>query len=364
MHDSLKKHIRPHYQNMSGYVSAGMETGKNENLIFMNANESHYVLEDLKGYNFYPEPQPQKLLDLMADAYGVEVDNIMASRGADEALVLLTKVFCEPHQDAILIHKPTFGMYAVNAESSPVKVYDVPLVRTENGFSLDKEKIIQTACDPNNNIKIVYLCSPNNPTGGSFPQEDILEIISAVNDHAVVVLDEAYAEYSKLGGMTDKLKDYPNLIILRTLSKAYALAGVRMGAMLCHDAEFVVFMRDKALDAYPLPRPAIEAALTALAPENKNKIQENIKTVLAERDRLKEFFENSPIVKTVYESDSNFLMIEVDNPSALWQHCKDHGFVIRDFSSKPETKNCLRVSPATAKDNDRFMEVFSDYKST
>lgn len=362
MHNSLKKHIRPHYQTMSGYVSAGMETGKDEKLVFMNANESHYVLDDLKGYNFYPEPQPQKLLELMARAYGVSPDNIMASRGADEALVLLTKVFCEPHQDAILIHKPTFGMYGVNAESSPAKIYDVALIKTDNNFILDKDKIIEVACHPDNKIKIIYLCNPNNPTGGSFSQEDILDIIEAVDGHAVVVLDEAYAEYSVLGGMTDELKNHPNLIILRTLSKAYALAGVRMGAMLCHDAEFVAFMRDKALDAYPLPRPAIEAAMIALAPENQAQIEKNIQSVLAERDRLKEFFESSPIVKKLYQSDANFLMIEVEDAPALWQHCKDHGFVIRDFSSKAETQNCLRISPASADDNDKFMEVFSSFK--
>jgi len=362
MHDSLKKHIRPHYQSMSGYVSAGMETGKNEDLVFMNANESHHVLDDLKGYNFYPEPQPQKLLELMGQAYGVSADNIMASRGADEALVLLTKVFCEPHQDAILIHKPTFGMYAVNADSSPVIIHDVPLIKTADNFELDKERIIQTACNSDNKIKIIYLCNPNNPTGGSFAQEDILEIIEAVNGHAVVVLDEAYAEYSRAGGMVSALEDHPNLIILRTLSKAYALAGVRMGAMLCYDTEFVDFMRDKALDAYPLPRPAIEAALVALAPENQSQIQQNIQTVLEERDRLKELFKRCDFVKTIYKSDSNFLMIEVDDATALWQHCKNNGFVIRDFSSKAETPNCLRISPASAQDNNRFMEVFSAFK--
>ena len=360
MHEAIKNFIRPHYQGMDGYVSAGMETGKDESLVFMNANEGHYVLPELQGYNFYPEPQPLKLIELMADAYGVETSQIVATRGADESLGLLTKIFCEPHKDAIVISEPAFGMYAVNADSAPVKTYDVPLIKSDDGFALDKDGIIAKA--QSDDVKLVYICSPNNPTAGSFPHSNILEIVKAVDGHAVVVLDEAYAEFSQQGSLSGELQNCPNLIILRTLSKAYALAGVRMGATLCDDSDFIDLMKSKVLDTYPLPRPAIEAALIALAPANRAQIKQNIQSCLAERDRLKEFFEISELVTKVYSTDANFMLIEVVDVKAIWQHCYDNGFVLRDFSHKPETANCLRISPATAELNDKFMEVFKAYK--
>lgn len=360
----LEKFIRTHYKDMSGYVSAGMAADKNKEIVFMNANESHFSLPALQGYNFYPEPQPQKLLKLMAQAYGVEPSHIAATRGADEGITLLTKLFCEPHEDAILINSPAFGMYAVNATASPVKIHNVPLLRVGNSFALDKAAIITAAQNPDNHIKMVYLCSPNNPTGGAFPPADLLEIIKALKGHCVVVLDEAYAEFLPEGGLTHLLKDHPHLIILRTLSKAYGLAGVRMGAVLCHDPDFIQVLVSKVMDAYPLPRPSIEAALIALAPENAQAAKDNMAKALAERDRLRDFFKTVPFVTKIYDSAANFLMIEIQegNASAVVKYCANHGFLIRDFSTKSETANCIRIAPALPEQNDKFMEVFAAFK--
>ena len=363
----IQKLIRPHFQEMVGYVSAGMESGKDETRVFMNANENHFVLPALKGMSFYPEPQPQKLLELMAEAYGVKPTQMLATRGADEALALLTKTFCEPHQDAIVIHGPTFGMYAVNANASPAKIINVPLIKGENGFSLDKAGIIKAALDKANQVKIVYLCSPNNPTGGAFPKEDLIEIIAALKDSAIIILDEAYAEFSAQGSLVEELKNYPNLIILRTLSKAYSLAGVRMGACLCHDESFITFLQQKIMETYPLPRPAIEAAMIALAPENKKQIQENIQKALAETKKLKTYFEKSPLVQTVYPTDANFILVQfTEGISApmVAAYAAKHGFILRDFSGKAETANCLRISPALPDQNDRLMEVLDSYPMT
>ena len=348
--------------NLTGYVSAGMEEAKDGRTVFMNANESHLTIDGIDGANFYPEPQPAELLSRMADAYGVKPDNIAISRGADEALGLLTKAFCEPHQDAILIHSPTFGMYAVNANASPVDLIDVPLIKEEDRFVLNTQKIIEQV-EQNKNIKLVYVCSPNNPTGSPFPKDDILRIAKAIEGTAILVLDEAYGEFSTDGGLISELPNYPNMVILRTLSKAYGLAGARIGATICHDPDFIVFMRDKILDAYPLPVPAIKAALIALDPANKETMAKHIQMNLSERDRLKAFFEQSKFVTKVYQSDTNFLLVEVTDPKGLAAHCKSHGFVLRDFSDKPSTENCLRISPARAEDNDRFMEVFESYSA-
>ncbi len=365
MKDILQKLIRPHYADMAGYVSAGMNSGKNEPLVLMNANENHFVLPELEGYNFYPEPQPPKLLERMGQAYGVKPSQIVATRGADEALSLLTKVFCEPHEDAIVIHGPTFGMYAVNANAAPVKIIDVPLIKKDNDFSLDVEGIIHAALNKNNKVKMMYLCNPNNPTGTVFPKADILKIINAVKDDCIVILDEAYAECSKAGSMVKELQTYPNLLILRTLSKAYSLAGVRIGACLCDDEDFILFMQQKIMDAYPLPRPSIEAAMIALAPENAAQIKENIQKSLVERDRLKEYFENSNLVSKVYASDANFLLVEIIpdiKASDIYQYCADKGFIFRDFSHTQETKNCLRIAPALPDQNTKLMEVLDNYQ--
>lgn len=327
----------------------------------MNANENHFVLPELQGLNFYPEPQPAELLEAMANTYGVRPDQVAATRGADESLALLSTAFCEPHQDSIVIHTPTFGVYVVNADGAPVKTHAIPLLKSDNGFALDKETIIKTACDLDNNVKLVFLCSPNNPTGGSFPKEDLLEIIQSVKDHAVVVMDEAYSEFSAQGGLVNELENYPHLVILRTLSKAYALAGIRMGAMLCADPDFIKLIQSKVLDVYPLPRPSIKAALTALAPENRDQVQENIQKMLAERDRMAARLKASDFVRHIYPTDANFLLVECGDAKGFAIFCQEHGFYVRDFSSVPGTENCLRISPALPEQNDRFFELLDEY---
>jgi histidinol-phosphate aminotransferase len=294
----------------------------------------------------------------------VAPENLVVTRGADEALVLLSKAFCEPHQDSIVISKPAFGVYAVNATASPVKIHDIPLLKNEDGFALDKEGIIHAACDPDKNVKLVFLCSPNNPTAGSFPKEDMLDIIKAVEGHAVVVLDEAYAEFSRQGSMVGALASHPNLIILRTLSKAYALAGIRIGAMLSADKDFIALVKEKVIDVYPLPRPSVEAALTALDQANKTQVQDNIQKMIAERDKLAEGLEKISFVKKVYPSDANFLLVEVDEPKAVVAFAAQHGFILRDFSSKPETAGCIRISPALPEQNAKLLEVLGSYSES
>ncbi len=353
--------IRPHFREMTGYVSAGMEAGKDETQIFMNANELPPILPELTGMNQYPEPQPPALISILADVYGVGTEQVLATRGADESIALLTKVFCEPHKDAVLIHPPTFGMYGVNAASMPARTIKVPLFKNEHGFSLNVQGMIEAAVDPENRVRIVYVCSPNNPTSGAFPEADILAVVKAVEGRAVVVLDEAYAEFSGKGSLSSHLAAHPNLLILRTLSKAYALAGERVGVTLSADPDFIALMRSKLLDAYPLPRSAIASALLALRPENRDKAKTAWAQALSERDRLCAHLKASPFVCRVYPSDANFFLVEVADAKGLWTYCREHGVVLRDFSSKAGTENCLRISPMRPDQNDRFLALFDVY---
>ncbi len=361
MREQIFKHIRAHYKTMQGYSSAGMEFGKNADIIYLNANENPYELPALEGLNRYPEPQPLVLLEAYAQNYGVDNSQIVMTRGADEALVILTKIFCEPHRDQILISSPTFGMYAVDAHAMPAGVIDVPLIKENGTFALDKGNIIKQASNTDNHIKMVFICSPNNPTGTSFAHEDIIDICEALEGNCIVILDEAYAEFSTQGSMSADLDSTPNLIILRTLSKGYALAGMRMGCILCGDEDFIDLVRTKAIDAYPLPLLSIEAAFHVLSPDIRSIAHDNIKKILAERARMEKELNKSDKIGYVYESDANFLLIEMDNAKGFCEYMAENNVIIRDFSSKIETKNCIRLSIGTAQENDRVLELLQAF---
>lgn len=376
MNKALYNLIRPHYRTLRGYVSAGMEMAKSPDRIFMNANENPFELPGLEGLNRYPAPQPPELAEAYARAYGVDGDQVVMTRGADEAIVILTKLFCEPagetdgqgaqgynRGDSILICPPAFGMYGVNASAMPARTFEVPLRRENGTFALDISAIIKAATNPANRVKLIYICSPNNPTGGSFSHDDIAQICEAVEDFSIVVLDETYAEFSAQGSMAGDLESTPNLIILRTLSKSYAFAGMRMGCFLCGDREFVRLVKAKCLDAYPLPQLSIEAAFHVLSPEISAIAADNIRKLLAERDRLKEALEASPQVAHVFPSDANFLLVEMKDAKGFHKFCEDDGVILRDFSSKPGTENCLRISAGTPEQNDRLLALLKDFSA-
>ncbi len=367
MNEHLKKLIRTHYLSLSGYVSAGMEAAKGDEKIFMNANENPYALPGLGSMNRYPEPQPIELLEAYAKTYGVEPSQILATRGADESIKLLTRVFCEPHKDSILIHPPTFGIYKVDAQSLPVEVLEVPLIEEAGSFALDTEKMIETA--KSKKTKIVYICSPNNPTGSSFAHEDILNICTELEGTSVVILDEAYVEFSAKESLTPKLAEHSNLIILRTLSKAYSLAGARMGVTLCADKNFITFMKEKVADIYPLPLPSVMAALRALSPESKDNFQNNIQSIRSERERLKEEFRTSRLIKKTYISDANFLLVKMaidqgDKSIAgdFIAFCLSQDLILRDLSDKPDTQGCIRITIGSPEQNDYLIKVMKRFE--
>ncbi len=359
MNPLIEQLIRPHYRQMAGYVSAGMEAGKHAGIIYLNANENPYELPGLEGCNRYPEPQPPALLTAYAQTYEVEEGNIVMTRGADEAIVVLTRLFCEPGEDSVLICPPTFGMYAVNAHGMPVEVVEVPLQPSSNSFALDTSGVIQQARE--RACKLVYLCSPNNPTGNSLPREDMQRICRELSGTSMVVVDETYIEFAQQHSMSSDLETHPNLVVLRTLSKSYSMAGMRMGCLLCGDTDLVHTIRSKCLDAYPLPRASIDAALRALSPAVRELAQQNINKLLAERERMHAVFSDNPLVRTVYASDANFLLLNMDRAGEFVAYCREHALVLRDFSSKPQTRNCIRVSIGTVEQNDIMCRLLADF---
>jgi histidinol-phosphate aminotransferase len=361
MNEALLKHIRPHYQSMQGYSSAGLEAGKDEDIIYLNANENPFELPGLEGLNRYPEPQPLALCEAFARNYGIENDQIIITRGADEAIAILVRTFCEPHKDKILINPPTFGIYGVYTGALPCETLNVPLVKKDGDFVLDHEKIIAEAKNPGNNVKLVFLCSPNNPSGTSFSHDIIAEICDELEGHAVIVLDEAYAEFSSRGSMTKDLESTPNLIILRTLSKAYALAGMRMGCLLCADTDFINLIKTKVMETYPLPRLSIEAAFHVLSPEISDIAKENIARVVKERKRMESALKDSTQVTHIYPSDANFLLLEMKDASGFCTFAAENNVIIRDFSDKPGSKDCLRLSIGTPEKNNLVLKLLENF---
>lgn len=355
--------LREHYKTLQGYVSAGMEVQKDDSKIFLNANENPYELPGLEGLNRYPEPQPPALLAAFAQTYGVEDDMLVLTRGADEAIVILTKLFCEPHKDAILLNPPTFGMYGVDAKAMPARIIETPLLKQNGTFVLDKNAIIAAAKNPDHRIKLVYICTPNNPSGTSLDHEVILEIAEELEGHAVVIVDETYAEFSEQGSLCEDLESAPNIIILRTLSKSYAFAGMRMGCFISADRSFIKLARSKALDAYPIPRLTIEAAFHVLSPEISAIAHENIKKIIAERKRMEVAFSASPHVVHIYPSDANFLLVEMKDAKGFCDFAAAQNVILRDFSSKAGTENCLRITIGLPEQNDIVLELLHEFVS-
>ncbi|MCB1591157.1 MAG: histidinol-phosphate transaminase [Alphaproteobacteria bacterium] len=364
MTGALLKHVREHFRTMEGYVSAGMEMTKDDTKIFLNANENPFELPGLEGLNRYPEPQPAALLEAFAKTYGVESDQIVITRGADEAIAILIRVFCEPHKDSVILNPPTFGIYGVDSRAQPANVIEVPLLKTQGTYLLDADGIIKAAKNPKNGVKLVFLCSPNNPTGTSFSHETISEICEALEGHAVVVLDETYAEFAEVGSMTADLETTPNLIILRTLSKSYAFAGMRIGCMIAADTDFISLVRAKALETYPLTRLSVEAAFHVLSPQIREIAHQNIKKLLDERDRMQAALEKSDQVITIYPSDANFLLVEMKDAHGFYEYAKTHNVILRDFSAKPGTENCIRLSIGTPDENDTVLKLLQDFSKT
>jgi histidinol-phosphate aminotransferase len=374
MNKALSALIRPHFLTMQGYVSAGMEVKKDDSIVFMNANENPYTLPGLEGMNRYPEPQPSKLLDAYAELYGVEADNIVATRGADEAIAILTRLFCEPDQDSILTMPPTFGIYGVLAHTIPAKVLEIPLRYENNRFEACVDIIHDMYDEPLHEEdkievdgplpKIIYLCSPNNPTGNDLKWHDMEAICTFTKGKAIVVIDETYVEFSRQGSMLEYMKNNPNMIILRTLSKSYSLAGQRMGCLISFDKDFIKLVRTKALETYPLPRASVEAALKVMQPGMLEIARENREKIISERERLKNHLNTSELVWQVYDSDANFLLVRMEHAKEFVDYCKKEKMILRDLSNKSFTTDCIRISISLPEDNDRLVQLLTKFESS
>jgi histidinol dehydrogenase len=302
------------------------------------------------GLNRYPEPQPEALVKRLAQLYAVPAASVLVTHGSDEAIDLLSRVFLRAGRDAILQCGPTFGMYQVAARIQGAGVIDVPLDRARS-WSLDPDRLL-AAWHPD--VKLVYLCSPNNPTGNSLDVEAIATVCNALDGKAIVVIDEAYIEWSRAPSLTRWLTRYGTLAILRTLSKAHALAGARVGALLAHPD--LIALARRIIPPYSLAQPTIEAALRALAADEALSARMR-RGLLDERDYLERRLAASPLVDKVWPSDANFLMIDCRDAARFMRVSMAGGLIVRDLRGYPALPASLRISVGTRAQNDALLDA-------
>jgi len=337
---------RPDIRAMQPYSSARMEASGGK--VFLNANESPWKsLGDDLGCNRYPDPQPAALIDTLAALYGVQRDQLLVGRGSDEAIDLLVRAFCRAGEDAILIQPPTFGMYAVCAHIQNAAVIEVALAAD---FALDVDAVLAAVTPA---VKLVFICSPNNPTGQTVPRAAVERLVQALAGRAVLVVDEAYVEFAEADSVADLIGQYDNLAILRTLSKAWALAGARVGTLLAH-ADVIALLR-RIMPPYPLPLPCVAAALAALS--TPSVAAEHIALIDEQRGVMRAALARVAGVREVLPSQANFLAVRFDDAGAVYQRLLAAGIVVRDVRRYPNLADALRITIGTPAENARVLAI-------
>lgn len=332
--------------------------GLPEPRVFLDANESPWSPDDsdplLAGIHRYPEPQPRALLRTVAEICGVDADSVLLGRGVDEGIDLLARTFCRPGLDRVLVCPPTYGMYAVAAGIQGAPLVEVPYLRRGARFVLDADGVQAASAE---GVKLVFLCSPDNPTGQSIEAEVVDRLARSLAGRALLVLDEAYVEFSTRGGLTGRVREHENLVVLRTFSKAWGLAGARLGAVVAPPGTIELLKRVVA--PYPLALPVVRAAERALDEAGRARVRERVAVLRRERDLLAERLATAPGVLEVFPSDANFLLVRVADAAGFVRRCREQGIVVRDRSGEHGLAGCVRISVGTAEENRSLLEALS-----
>lgn len=345
--------VREELRGFGGYSSARREAAGGR--VLLNANESPWPADgDRLALNRYPEPQPAALIERLAGLYGVEQERLLVGRGSDEAIDLLVRALCCAGQHAVLLSPPTFGMYQVCASVQGAAVQRVPL-RPEDGFALDIDAVLQAVTPA---TRVVFVCSPNNPTGQCVPRREIERLIEGLGGRALLVIDEAYAEFADEAPGIELALAHPHVAALRTLSKAYALAGARIGCLIA-DPSLIRVLR-AIMAPYPLPTPSVDAALRALSPSGLALMQSRIGLLREERRRMAAALRAFSGVRGVLPSDANFLAVEFDDPQAVYRAALAAGIVLRVPAAGVGLDRFLRLSIGTPRENDALLALLRD----
>jgi histidinol-phosphate aminotransferase len=349
------KALKPYESARRLFSSANADGDEARQQIWLNANESPYANEYQiapERFNRYPDCQPPAVVDAYALYAGVSPKQMLVSRGADEAIELLIRTFCTPGQDNILVCPPTYGMYAISAETCNVGIEKAPLLKD---FSLD----VPAICAFKGKVNIVFICSPNNPTGTSVSKEDLQTVIEHFADSALVVVDEAYIEFDLASNWAMQLQQHPNLVILRTLSKAFALAGLRCGFALA--AQEVIQAMMKVIAPYPVPEPVAQIAAQALSKQGLLQMSQQVLAIKAEKAKLKQALAEMAEIELVGDDKANFILFRSVQKQALMAYLVDNGILIRDQSKQLNLDNCLRITIGNPQQNEQLLAEIASF---
>ncbi len=350
MLEIFEKLARPAVLKLKPYDSARSQIGADSDLILLDANENPISAADIMtnrktNLNRYPDPRAGALLPIFSRLYGVDAASILVTLGSDQGIDLLCRVFCREGVDKILATPPTFGCYKISAELQGCETIAVPLL--EDGFQLDVKTIIEKI--NTENPKIVFLCSPNSPSGNVMKTEDIEAVIKAAADKAIIIVDEAYAEFVDQPSWAKRLDEFPHMAVMRTMSKYYGLAGARCGVMLGHP-DLIDLLR-RAIAPYPIPSTTIDAVKEALNPKAIAILDQKNRILIEERKRLEELLLQSDEVLKVYPSETNFILFETKNRDAFYNKLKKSGIIVRKYSAD----NTIRMSVGLKEQNDLLL---------
>lgn len=350
---SIQKLLRPSIRAVTPYSSARSEfSGKAE--VFLDANENSFGSPISHAlYNRYPDPLQKRLKEKISGIKGVAAESIFVGNGSDEAIDLLIRAFCEPGMDLIMITPPTYGMYEVSAAIHNAGIVSVPLLRGDGTFLLDVEAIIAATTSQ---TKLLFICNPNNPTGTVFPAEIIKKILDIFP--GIVVVDEAYNDFTPDSSFIPKLSAYPRLVVIQTLSKAWGLAGLRLG--MAFASPELIRVLNTIKPPYNINTVTQELALAGL--NNAEWFEATVQETLQQREMLEQELRKSPHVQHIYPSGANFILVRVSDAPALYQAFVRAGIIVRDRSQVQLCEGCLRITVGTAQENNRLVETLQQWK--
>ena len=338
--------VRPNIAALKPYSSARDEfkDATSNQMIFLDANENPFE----NGVNRYPDPQQKDVKSMLSNIKNVPTENILLGNGSDEVLDLIFRAFCEPNQDNVITLPPTYGMYDVLANTNAIDVLKVEL---NTDFQPKVEAILNTQ---NSNTKLLFLCSPNNPTANSFEASKIEKLLT--NFNGIVVIDEAYIDFSEDESWISKLSDFQNLIVTQTLSKAYGMAGIRLG--ICFASTEIISILNKIKPPYNVNQLTQQKAIQRL--EKQQDVQNEIQNIISERSLLIKALELITWIDTIYPTQANFVLVKVDDATNRYNQLVEKGIVVRNRTNQPLCKNCLRFTVGTSDENEKLIAVLNN----
>lgn len=344
---SIDNLVRDNIKYLQPYSSARDEYKEVSNdMVFLDANENPFQ----NGVNRYPDPQQNKLKAKLSELKEIPTDNILLGNGSDEILDLIFRVFCEPNQDAIITLPPTYGMYDVLAHVNAIEIIKVEL---DTNFEPKVNEILDVM---NAKTKLLFLCSPNNPTSNSFNAKSIERLIN--NFNGIVVIDEAYIDFSIEESWLSRLEEFPNLIVTQTLSKAYGLAGIRLG--VCYGSKAIISVLNRIKPPYNVNELTQQRALERLS--NPIEVSQEIHKILEQRNWLNLELKKIPFIETVYPSDANFILAKVDDANVRYSELISNGIVVRNRTKQPLCENCLRFTVGSQMENIKLITALKELK--